>query len=129
MQLNASFCIAKAHQTLVLVPHSHQRKRHRRWGSAPGSDYTERGKGSSIVPLVLVEPEGRPSVHTQRQTVCQLRVEPPSSHHRAPAATPMIFTHASSFVQQSVNQANAMRKLNLSCCSYRTLSLSARLPV
>lgn len=131
-QKHASKCLnlhGQGSPDLLLVSHGHQKQRHRRWEGAPESDYTERGKGSSIAPLFLGEPEGRPSVHTQHRTTCRLRDESPSLHPRRPAATSEIFNVHASFVQRRVNQADSMCKLNLSCVSYCIFSLSARLPV
>lgn len=131
-QKHASKCLnlhGQGSPDLLLVLHDQLRKRHRRWRSAPHPSYSKRGKGSGIVPLLLGEAEGRLNVHTQRQTACQLRVEPPRSHPRPPAATPRIFSVHASFVQRRVNQANLVCTLNISCCSYRMFGLSAHLPV
>lgn len=125
MQLNASLCMAKAHQTSCW---SHTMIRTNAIGDR--EVHPTRATPSVVKGPALCPSSSRTRGAAQRAytapTACQLRVEPPSPHPRSPAATPRSFKVHASFVRRRVNPSNSMCKLNLSCCSYGTCSLSAR---
>jgi hypothetical protein len=67
----------------------------------------------NIEPLLLREPEGRPSLHPQRRPAYQTREAPPSRYARNVRRSSRIINVYASFVLRRVMQANSLRRLIL----------------